>query len=115
MMAEDETMKSLEQAVEKTLDLNEVLHKKGLAAAGSELERMMASVDRILKMQRDKKFTIEAQYSADRAAVIERHRAAIERIRQAAEDELQSFDARHGKRIAELDAILEKLQVLRGL
>lgn len=80
----------------------------------SELERFMASAERLLEVQRRRMLSIESRYELDRVRLIDGYRVQMRNLEHAAREAVRNLDLAHERTAAEARKILDALTGMRG-
>ena len=81
--------------------------------AGTEIDRLLATGERLLKSQQERMLTEESDYQRRRVAMADQFRVHMERLRQDAEDQLRTLDSEHEAKMARMRNLIAKLKALR--
>lgn len=83
------------------------------ASSGTEIDRLLATGERLLKSQQERMLAEESTYQHRRIQLADRFRVQMERLRQDAEDQLRTFNSEHEAKMARMRNLVAKLKALR--
>ena len=83
------------------------------APASTEIERLLATGERLLRSQQERLLNEESKYQTMRIEIMDSYRVQLERIRQEAEDRLRVLDSEHNVRMSGIRNLIGKLKAMR--
>jgi hypothetical protein len=81
---------------------------------GTDMDKLMATGNRLLRQKIEERIKAVSEYERQRAELVDRYRVQIERTRMEAEDQLRLLEQAHAANMGTIEALIDKLKLLRG-
>ena len=112
----DASLKNLETAVEASLSEISTTNRPSPMPLrqSSDMDKLMATGARLLREKINEHIAAVSAHEKARIELADSFRVQMERLRIDAEDRLRLLDAEHAKNIGAIEALIDKLKILRG-
>ena len=80
----------------------------------TDVERLLATGERLLRGQQERLITEESKYQEARTRIVNDYRMRMERLGLEAEEALLAMDRQHEARMSSIRKLVEKLNAMRG-